>query len=522
MVTHLIRLRFAILANSLKKSPWQIVATVIGALYGLGVLFLAVAGLFALSFASLEIARTVTVLAGALVLLGWIIMPLIAAGIDQTIDPARLAVFPIPLNTLLLGMTLSGVLGVAGIVTSVAALSTALTWWKYPLAAVAAIICAAIGVLSCIIGSRMIAALASNIGTGRRAREARGVLLFIPLVLLGPIIAAFTGLMRSSSATLPAIADAVAWTPFGAIWAVPGDIAAGAFTQAGLRFLIGLATLIAFAAIWRLGLARALETPARASTGVQRDRTLGLFSFARNPTGAVAARALIYWLRDPRYAQSLVLVPLVPVLLVFYSLLNDSPGIINAAGPITALLLALSIFTDVSYDNTAFALHLQTGVRGVADRLGRVLALASFAVPVTLIFTVGSVWYTGAWNALPGLLGLSVAALLGGFGLSSVISGRWAFMVPAPGESPFKSKPGGGVSLSLSMFATWGSLTLLSLPEVVLSIISFVTGDPLFGWISLVIAVVLGSVLLIVGVRWGGRILDQRGPELLVQLQRQK
>jgi len=94
--------------------------------------------------------------------------------------------------------------------------------------------------------------------------------------------------------------------------------------------------------------------------------------------------------------------------------------------------------------------------------------------------------------------------------------------VPAPGESPFKSKPGGGVSLSLSMFATWGSLTLLSLPEVVFSIISFVTGDPLFGWISLAIALVLGSALLVVGVRWGGRILDQRGPELLVQLQRQK
>jgi ABC-2 type transport system permease protein len=521
MVAHLIALRFRILGNSLKKSPWQIVATVLSGLYGLGFLLFAVVGLFALSFTSVEIARTVSVLVGAAVLLGWILLPLIAAGVDQTIDPARLAVFPIPLNTLLLGLTASGVLGVAGIVTSIAALSTALTWWKFPLAAVAAVVCAVIGVLTCVVGSRMIAAVSSNVGTGRRAREARGILLFIPLILLGPIIAGLSGLISSSSATLPAVADAVAWTPLGAIWAVPGDLARGDFAAAGIRFLIGLATLVIFAAIWRVGLARALETPARASTA-SRDRSLGLFSRVNSPTGAVAARSLIYWLRDPRYAQSLILVPLVPVLLVFYSVVNDEPAFINAAGPVTAVLLALSIFTDVSYDNTAFALHLQTGVSGAADRLGRVISLALFAVPITLIFTVGSVWYTGAWAALPALLGLSVGALLTGFGISSVISGRWAFMVPAPGESPFKSKPGGGMTLTLSMFATWSALGILCLPEFVFAVISFVTGDALFGWISLVIALLLGSVLLVVGVRWGGRILDQRGPELLVQLERQK
>jgi ABC-2 type transport system permease protein len=56
----------------------------------------------------------------------------------------------------------------------------------------------------------------------------------------------------------------------------------------------------------------------------------------------------------------------------------------------------------------------------------------------------------------------------------------------------------------------------------VLAIVSFATGDPLWGWLSLVVGAALGSVLLVVGVRVGGSILDQRGPELLVQLQRQK
>ncbi|MCU1514075.1 MAG: transporter, partial [Microbacteriaceae bacterium] len=236
MVAHLIRLRFLILANSLKKSPWQIVATVLGAVYGVVVLGLVVAGLFVLSFGSIEIARTITVIGGSVAILGWMLVPLVAAGVDQTIDPSRLATFPIPLNTLLAGLAISGVLGVAGVVTLIASLATALTWVRYPLAALAAIICAAVAALTCVVGSRAVAAMATGLGSGRRFREARGILLFIPLVLLGPIFFGLGALFRGSDAW-PTLARVLGWTPLGAIWAVPSDIATGDFGRAGLEFL---------------------------------------------------------------------------------------------------------------------------------------------------------------------------------------------------------------------------------------------------------------------------------------------
>jgi ABC-2 type transport system permease protein len=182
----------------------------------------------------------------------------------------------------------------------------------------------------------------------------------------------------------------------------------------------------------------------------------------------------------------------------------------------------MSIYTDVSYDNTAFALHLQTGVSGVADRVGRVIALATFAVPISLLLTVASVWFTGTWAMLPGLLGITIGVLLTGFAVSSFISGRFTFAVPAPGESPFKSKPGGGFSLMLSTFASWTVVAVLILPELVLAVLGFATGQALYGFLSIAVGLVLGGVLLVVGVRLGGRILDRRGPELLAQLQRQK
>ncbi|HEY0260017.1 MAG TPA: transporter, partial [Lacisediminihabitans sp.] len=183
---------------------------------------------------------------------------------------------------------------------------------------------------------------------------------------------------------------------------------------------------------------------------------------------------------------------------------------------------SLSIYTDVSYDSTAFALHLQKGVRGRADRAGRVVALAVFAVPITALFTIGSVWYTNTWAALPGLLGISLGALLSGFALSSIASGLLVFPVPAPGESPFRGRPGGGFTLTLTTFATWGILAVLIVPELVLAIVGLVTGEPGFGWSALAVGLVLGAALLTIGIRWGGTILERRGPELLTQLQNQK
>jgi ABC-2 type transport system permease protein len=523
MVATLVRLRFLLLFNTIKSSPWQIVATVAGALYGLGILMVTIVALIGLSFGPPEIARVVIVLGGAALILGWTILPALTAGIDQTVDPARLVTFPIQLDTLLVSLTVSGVLGVPGIVTSIAALAAAATWWHSPLAAVVALICSAIGVLTAVVGSRMLIAIGSRLSGGRRTREARSAVLIVFLLVLAPAVMFGGQLVRQISADLPRIAEFVGFTPFGAIWAVPADVATGNFGRAGLEFLIGLTTLGVFVAVWRYGLGRALETPQRTSEASTSTRGLGLFArFPGTSTGAVAARALTYWIRDPRYAQSLISIPVIPIVIFFIAGAGENLAPLNLVGPVVALLLSLSIYTDISYDNTAYALHLQTGVSGRADRLGRVIALASFAVPVSLIATVATVWVVDTWYLLPALLGMTIAILLTGFAISSIVSGAFIFGVPAPGDSPFKSKPGGGFSLMLSMLVTWTALIILVMPSLVLALMSWATGNAAYGWAGLAVGMGLGTALVVIAVRVGGSILDRRGPELLSQLQHQK
>ncbi|TKV29791.1 transporter [Arthrobacter sp. NamB2] len=515
MVADLLRLKLVLLRNSFKRSTAQLVGVILGALYGLGILGAVVVGLVLLGTADIELIRTILVIGGSATVLGWIIIPIAATGIDMTLDPARFVTFAIPMRQLLTGLVLGGLVGVPGVVTLVASLAQVLTWIRYPAAAATALVCALVAVLLCVVASRLVTTAVSSMTGSRRFKDVNGIVAFIPLIFLGPIIGGVTAGFQNSPGFAASLADVLAWTPLGALWAAPADVAAGNAGLAVVRFLIGGMTLVLFLVLWSRSLGHALVTPPYNAVTKRGAGHLGWFGrFPATPAGAVGARALTYWLRDPRYSASLVIIPFLAVLLYFSG--GASGGAFIFLGPITAFLLAWSISADISYDNTAFSLHVSTGVSGRDDRLGRAGALLVFAVPVALVFTVLPLLITGQAEDLPVMLGLSTGLLLTGAGLSSIVSARYTYNVPLPGESAFKTPPGTNFLMFAVQFIGWLVMLLLALPEIILTIVYFVTGDALFGWLTLLVGVVLGVIFLVVGIRVGGRWYDRRAPELLL------
>jgi ABC-2 type transport system permease protein len=520
VVAALVRLRLLVLRNSLKRSVGQLIAVIIGGLYGLFVLAMVILGLFALNFAPVDLLRTIVVLAGSALTLGWAIIPLFLP-IEQTLDAPHLAVYPIPLNKLLTGLLISGVVGIPGAITMVASVFTFGSWLRMPGVAVLALLCGIAGALLCVMLSRAVTSAASGLSSGRRFREAAGILIFIPLVLVGPIIAGTASSLENSKDVLPNLANAMSWTPLGAIWAIPSQVAVGDPLGAVLRALIGLATIAVVFLVWRWGLARALVTPVHATSRVRAQGKLGLFGrFPDTPAGVIAARCLTYWFRDPRYLRQLVIIPVLPLLLWFYSSLTGGTFLLQAAGPFVAFVLGITLIADVSYDSTAFVLHMSKAVPGRADRWGRASAVLVFGLPAVVAITLITAAVAHDWMPVPALLGLSVGLLLGGLGVCSVTSAVVVFPAPSPGDNPFKTRPGANTALLGSTFITWGVLALVNAPEIALLIVNLVTGQPLWGWIALVVGIVLGPVTLAIGANVGGRILDRRSPELLVQLQK--
>jgi ABC-2 type transport system permease protein len=521
VVAHLLRLKLTLLRNGLRRSTWQAIGLAFGALYALGGLTLAIPGLIALGTRDVQVIRTILVPAGAVLVLAWWVVPLVAFGVDATLDPARFVTFAIPRRELLTGLALSGLIGIPGAATAVLVLASALAWWQYPWVAVLAVPCAVLGLATCVIGSRATTtALAQFVGR-RRYRELAAVVTVVPLMLLGPIIIGVGRAVESGRDVLPIVAGIAGWSPWGAAWAIPADVALGSWGTAALRALIIVVTLVVLVAVWDRSLGRALVAPATSGGSRRwgRTRGLGAFSwFPATPTGAVAARCLTYWARDPRYAATVVVVPVIPVMLYLVPGGGSHPGALLLTGPLVAFILGWTISADVSYDSTAFWTHVAAPIDGRVDRTGRVVAAAIIGVPATLVFVVGSVAVVGRFDALPGLLGASLGPLLTALGWSSVVSARIVYQVPKPGESPFGTQQGASMAAALSQLVGWVVILGLSLPALVLAGFAVSTRSAALGVVSLVVGIALGAVALVVGIRLGSRAMDRGAPELLQRM----
>jgi ABC-2 type transport system permease protein len=520
VVAHLLRLKLTLLRNGLKRSVWQVVGLVVLSLYALGGLAAATAGLVALSLADPDLIRTVLVLTGSLVVIGWWIVPLVAFGIDSTLDPSRFVTFAIPRRSLLTGLAASGLIGIPGVVTTLLVIAAALTWWHHPVALLVSVPLVPLALATCVVGSRASTTLLAPLMARRRYRELAAGVMILPFMLLGPILHAVTAGIAAGKDVLPTLATTAGWTPMGAVWAAPADAVAGRWGAVAVRVLVAVATLALLVLVWDGALGRALVTATTAGSGSDGARGHGLGAFGRlpgTPVGAVVARSLIYWRRDPRYAKALVVVPLIPLVMVVSSG-GSRGGMLLAAGPLVALVLGWSISADVAYDGTAFWTHVATPLDGRADRAGRLIAAAMIGVPTVITLITVSVAVAGRWDLLPALLGASLGLLLTAYGGASVVSARVVYPVAKPEDNPFTSQQGGSMAAVVSQLLGWGAVLGLSLPELVLGGVAAGIHSVLLGVIALVVGVGCGTVVAVLGVRIGGRALDSGAPDLLARM----
>ncbi|WP_231907634.1 hypothetical protein [Oerskovia enterophila] len=435
--------------NTLKKSVWQTIGLALGILYGLGIATMALIGLAVLGTTAPETAGQIVTIVGSVVVIAWWVVPLFAFGVDATLDPQRFVTFAVPQRQLLAGLAVAGLVGIPGIVTLLVSLGTTLAWWRSPVAALAAVVGGLLAVAMCVVGSRATTTALAPLLDSRRYREVLSIAAFVPLMLAGPLIGWATAAIARGQDVLPVIAAVLGWTPFGAPWAVASAVADGAWGLALARLAIAVVVVALAWVVWDRALAKALVAP-RGGASAGKSKGLGWFDrFPATPVGAVAARCLTYWFRDPRYSGSIAVVPLLPVLLWF---VGSSMGIdggdgfrelMLVLGPLTAFTFGFAISADIAYDHTAFWTQLSSGVTGFADRAGRVLAAAVLGVPVVTVFAVVSVAFTGRWDLLVATVGLSLGVLATGLGVSSVVSARLLYPVPKPGGQSLQVAPGG-------------------------------------------------------------------------------
>ncbi len=570
MVATLVRLRWRLTLNALRHNVWALVGTVVGGLYGIGALVSLVAAAIGLGLAGdASMIGLVLGSLGALLGLGWLLLPLLATGMDTTLDPRAMAAWTAPSRRLSTGLLVAGATGLPGSVTALICLVPVLTWalagqWG---AAVLALVMAPLALAVCVLVSRIVVT-AAGVSGSRRGREMVGMVAVIVVLSVSflPLVLTSTG-----SAGLPQQAEgvgrALAWTPFGWPFAAPGALASGHVSTALGMVLGSCALVVGLLPLWERVVARVMTSPGRASARARAYEEVGARagSAGTHSTGsgraladvlpwfrrlervlppvaaAVSARCLRYWRSDPRYltqALSLVFIPVVITVAVLFSgaaartpsdsdvaiTVDLAPGHASATllvlAPLLALMMGWALHDDVGMDSTAFWSHVSAGVRGRDDRLGRVAAAVLWQVPLILLVAGGTAWWTGRWEWLPLVLAASAAFLGCALAWSSVSSAVLPYETNAPGDNPMKSRTSGTAFLAaLLQLVGIGFIGLLTLPVVGGAAAVAVAGAWPWAWAVLVLGLVWGAGVAWIGVVLGGRELDRRGARLLATIQ---
>jgi ABC-2 type transport system permease protein len=260
-----------------------------------------------------------------------------------------------------------------------------------------------------------------------------------------------------------------------------------------------------------------LTTPQR-EPGIRDYAGLGWFGrLPDTPVGVIAARSITYWLRDARYRVALVIVPIVPTIMILILLVGGVPSriLVLLPVPIMCFFLAWStVHNDVAYDNSAIWLHLAASTPGWADRVGRLVPALLVGILVIAMGAPVCAALADDWAMLPSLIGVSGCVLLCGLGLSSIMSARFPYPTVRPGDSPFAQPQSSATAATWMQSLTVFVIVALSAPAGILAVLGLGFG-PLWHVGSLFAGLIIGVAVFVLGVVWGGRLFEARGPELL-------
>ena len=528
-------LKWTLWKRSYRKNIGKVIGTIIGVLYAMG-------GLTALVFAFLGTTlwagegSTFPLIVrglGAVIVLGWLLLPVLSFGIDDTLDARAFALFPRSAKELQPGLFAASALGLPSVFTLLAlGIMTGfeLLWlivfgqgagWVV-LAALALVPAnlAAFGL--CLLLPRAWFAHSAGRASSRSGRELGGIVAFV--VMFAAIYVFSLGMQRVGTIDAdlvrtwaPPVVEVLAWTPFGALFAVPMDLAEGRPLIALARALIGAATLVLVWRWWRRSLDAALTSALSgdASSGSTKVSPLVPRFVRPGPFGAVMGKSLRYWRRDTRYLAAL---GLYPVIIVFFAamglMLPDSRYFMFVMALVMVAMTSVSLANEVGFDGPAGWVNIVAGAPARANLLGRIAAEAMLIVPFALLVSI----VLPLLYELPQLVPMALTGVLGamlcGWGASMVMSVLLPYPTSPPGTNPMKDKSASNANAMLAMGASMLAVAVPLLPAIGVGIWGAVIGSTVLTTLAGVLALVSGVIVFLVGLRIGSARLEKRYPDL--------
>jgi ABC-2 type transport system permease protein len=516
----LVQLKLRMLRNALRSSARAkssfILSTAFAALVAVGTF----TGLALLRGQSTSV--DVTSVIFTLFAFGWVVLPLVAFGLDGTLDPANLALYPLRTRTLAVGLLAASAAGAWPLANVLGLLGVTVGLASGALGLVIALVAVVLEVLFCITLARFVTTSMANVLRSRRGRDF-AAFLFIPIVALyetfTQVVPRLAASGKLSTSSFGGVDAWLRWLPPGLAAHAIQDASTGHPGTALLRLALLAGITVVLGALWVRSLGRALVT---ADSSTQSSKVHGkVLPFARyGLRGTVTARLWIYQRRDP---TSLVYWGITAVIMGAVSVSaivgqNKHAGVLIASAVFGAAFVGVFHANMIGQTGPPFVLEATalTGRRTLrAYFSGQNIALAAIAVPLLAAVSFGLAYL--ARHPVYGLLGTAVdlAGVGAALGLCNILSVTLPFPVERRAGSPVRVTTPGYTSSGVGA-------TLANVIGVALAVIPVIVAIALTGHdpaairmpVLLVCSAGYGLALAWLGGLIAAAAAEQRLPEL--------
>lgn len=448
----------------------------------------------------------------------WLLLPLVAASFDQTLQPRSFELLPLSTRTLATGLAGAALLS-PGAVFTVLSLGLGIVVGVGGGFAprLVGLVGVAVFTVMMIGASRLLTTVLSDLLRRRRTRDIVTMVvmtLFVLPSLIGGFIAegvAGAGLAAAGRAARAA----VEWNPAGALGTVGPRVAAGKMLASFAVVLYGAVTSGGLVVLWGWALRRLQTTvvadQARSARGPRRLQPRWL---PRGSVGAVAAKELVYVRRDIRYRAQLFGTGIVVVGIVVATVRGDlehpmAPYLAGAAG---FLLVAPLTFNALGFDGASMWGYVVAPISGRTILAGKNIAAFIGSAVLVVPLAVLLAWAAGSGIHVPGALLAAGGLAMLWAGIGNVLSVVGAY--PMPDDNLFANRTGswqaavaalGGMIVGAVALAPVGLAGLVAWARWGTAGITAVAAGTL----------VYGAGIWFAGLVLGGRLVDEQVTRLV-------
>ncbi len=474
MARLLVQLKLRLLVNALRASTGAkvgfVVSTVFAVLVAGGVFYL-----LAMLRGDGIAAADLTTVVFALFAVVWLLLPLLVFGLDASLDPATLALYPLRIRPLAVGLLAATATGAWPAATLIGLLGVTVGLARGALGVLIALVAVVLQVLFCITLARFVTTALAGLLRSRRGKDLAALAVI-------PIFAVYEGFIQivpklASEGALTAssfggVDKWLRWTPPGlavhAIW----DASTGHAGTALLRLALLAGVIVVLGVLWIRSLARSLVTTDTSTQSMVHGSALPFARFGLR--GTVAARFWLYQRREPfaliYWGITLVIMVVVGIRAALTpDYLGGLLASTAAGGVFVGNFHANAIGTSgPGFGLEATALDGRAGLRAYFS--GQDIAVGAIAVPLVAAVSFGLA--VVAKHPMDGFLGLAMG--LAGLGAGLALANLFSVALPYPVEkragSPTPRPIGGHTGEAFGGFF----LTLLGVGVAVTPVIAAV------------------------------------------------